>query len=929
MKTLSAYVGLRAIGWLVHSNSEIIQHGIKRLHVPFDNYYEYMAGLPVTKRINRRMKRQMRRNLWRYKSRRDNLRHYLDKHLAKSDATYSRDEMLQLRVKALSVKLQPHELAAVIMNLQQRRGYKSQRGVSDNENSEYLQEIERHEENLKQFPSIAAYLATLPSSKNIIFNRQSYINEFNAIMDTQQLPDEIRRRIYGFIYYQNPLRKGKIAKCPYENNRDVMPGSHPLHQEFRIWRDVLNIKIWDGANNEVEIPWETKKTWVEKLMRGTHLTKAACLKDLSIKKSSMYSWLSGKQIAGHPVNGLFFKLGINSDFETLWQELYSATDTDKLRQFLKKKYAFTEIVLDELCDADFSTLGHADVSAKAAKKLLPQLQLGQKLKQAILDVYGVVDFNQVALRNVILEQHFDAYKSLVEGLQKKYPDLTKIKFELDPLLKAGNKLRKAQASGKRKDEKFVKEHADKPLGGHAGSYNAKKLRLWIESNGRSPYEPEYEIPLAELFTDKYNLDHIVPKSKLVEGGENNLVLCRTEINEAKDNAYTGIEFAEQIGVLDGYLQIMEQMPEAKQVFMKMRMQDIPTDWISRRQCSDYNTKCFASVANGLNIPNKLVHKYLSLWKLPEYTDQDARRYLACAWVLANFDQESITYFDNIQAVNGHVYSLQAALPALDIANSPISLQRIKFTRKTKFGHTPRFALHGESIHGQRTRKFRDNKGNLKVEKFYKIRQPIGKLTAPMVERIMDEALKRKVKQRIAEKGSHEDGILSLIETPVLHDGNPVKAVSVAVNAECIYPLHSTDGKGNTGPKGKYHIPCDFVFSDKNHSLTIIAMPDGKIIRETTTLMQHVDNLNGPKKRPVKALTLLERNMVLLDGTKYMVIGASESLTLRPAYTLSATDNRKVKKEDWAKLKKLHVNQFGEVIKAVTAATFLSDPKANF
>lgn len=52
--------------------------------------------------------------------------------------------------------------------------------------------------------------------------------------------------------------------------------------------------------------------------------------------------------------------------------------------------------------------------------------------------------------------------------------------------------------------------------------------------GISPYEPDTIIPLEELFTDKYDLDHIVPKSKIFETGYANLLLSRKELNKLKN-----------------------------------------------------------------------------------------------------------------------------------------------------------------------------------------------------------------------------------------------------------------------------------------------------------------------------------------------------------------------------------------------------------
>jgi len=53
---LSIYVGLRAIAWLVTEENNIIDRGVKVVNVPFDNYYEYIAGQPVSLRISRREK---------------------------------------------------------------------------------------------------------------------------------------------------------------------------------------------------------------------------------------------------------------------------------------------------------------------------------------------------------------------------------------------------------------------------------------------------------------------------------------------------------------------------------------------------------------------------------------------------------------------------------------------------------------------------------------------------------------------------------------------------------------------------------------------------------------------------------------------------------------------------------------------------------
>ena len=897
----SIYCGLRAIGWVVHNEKEIVQYGIKRLSVPFDNYYEFIAGLPITARINRRLKRQARRNKWRNKSRRNSLKNYLN-YEYKVGST--RAETLQLRVKGLTQRLSNKELAKVLMSLQNKRGYKSLRGVSDNENSEYLQTIEKHENNLKKYRSIAEYLLTFDSSKNIIFMRQSYINEFNAIMDKQEVSDEFRKKTYGLLYYQNPLKKGYISKCKYETNRRVIHASHPLYQEFRIWRDVMNIIIWDKQDNQVDISYELRKKWAEKLNKGTKITKSNCIKDLGLKKPTQYQWLSGKSIAPNPLS-VFDKIDIKVNKEQLWQELYSATEDEKLKIFLKHKYNFSSFTIDQLADLDFNSLGWADISAKSIRKLLPLLKLGTKQKTAVLEVYGKVDFKNVEVRNWMVEKHFFAYKSLVEKLKSKYK-IEQVKFEIDYQLKSSAKSRKSNQKQKRAEIKLSKKNPT------LTKYDLLKLKLWNESEGYSPYVST-KIPIEELYTDKYNIDHIVPKSKLFQSGFSNMVLSPTGLNDKKGNKYTGIEFAEKLDLIEHYKGFINKVPSGKQKHLRMRTQDIPRGEISARQNSDYNTKCFATIGDALNIPNKLITRYLKQWDVNNYNEQDARYYLQKAWVLANFDQQTIDYFDNIQDVQENPYGLKNNLQKINFENPPIFLQKIKFTRKTKHGYMPRFNLHKETIYGERIQKLRNDRGEWIENVFYKIRQPIEKLTTNMVKNIMDKTIKDAVKKRINQKGSIEEAILSHSEKPICHNNKPIRAVSVRINGCHLIPLHSTDANGSTGAKGVHLFKTDFVYPDKYFCLILKSDKKGRITKESIPLIDFVDGINKGRVENI-GFTLQENDLIKIDDKVFYCIGSATDTKIRPVYTLSATNQEMLNKGKINKLEKLFINQLGEIIK---------------
>jgi hypothetical protein len=915
---LSIYVNLRAIGWNITDGISVVKAGIKRLNISFDNYYEYISGLPVTKRINKRMKAQQRRNLWRYKSRRSNLIKLLVKNGYSSKQEYSGDDMLKLRVKALNEKLSNDALFHVFMSLQKKRGYKTLRGVDVSENSEYLKQIDQHEENLKQYPSIAAYMLTISDRKNVVLRRASYIAEFDKICQKQEITGDFYKQLYNAIYYQRPLKKPVVSKCKYEKNREVCHSSNPQYQEFRIWRDVMNIELFAPDGTELEISLDIRRKWQSDMMCGINLTKPRCLKDLGIKKAVGYNWYSGKLLAGHPVIKEFKKIGYKGSEFTLWQDVFSATDDEFLSTLLLNKYKLSADQVSAILDLNFHALGYADFSTKAIKKLLPLMEQGMKLKEAIMQVYGKVDFEEVHLRNVILEQHYFSVKSLADALKKEF-EITEVAFEIDPLLKAGNKNRKEMAKNKRKTEKWQKEnHA--LTGGN--SYNELKLQLWEEQKGVCPYQPDKPILMEELFTDKYNIDHIVPKSKIYERSYVNNLLCPADLNEQK-NRMTGIEFAEFLGVKEKYLALVETYSEAKKHFLLMNPEDIPDNYVSQRQSSDYNTKCFATIAKGsVNIPNKLISRYLKEWKFNKYPDGDARQALAKSFVIASMSQETITYFDTLK-VHGegihslNLYDIQPDIKIIDVVDvietAPVFMPRIKRVRKSKFGYYPKGTLHAETVFGQRKEKFRNSKGEIIEKIFYKVRQPLAKLTPNMVSNIMDKAIQRIIMQRIEKVGSHEAGILDMLETPPYFNGKPIKRISIRQNSDALVPLHSTDGNGITGKAGKFGRKIDFV-SASSYYATSVSNVDGKPLRKNIRLIDFVNNLNGLQDVLTADIWLKQNDILEINGKQYFIIGPGDAMSVRPVYQLNAKDEIKLKAENLKHIKLLKVNQIGDIIK---------------
>lgn len=67
-----------------------------------------------------------------------------------------------------------------------------------------------------------------------------------------------------------------------------------------------------------------------------------------------------------------------------------------------------------------------------------------------------------------------------------------------------------------------------------------KYKLWLEQGYISPYTGKI-ITLSDLFTTKYQIEHIIPQSRLFDDSLSNKVICESEVNELKSNM-TALEF---------------------------------------------------------------------------------------------------------------------------------------------------------------------------------------------------------------------------------------------------------------------------------------------------------------------------------------------------------------------------------------------------
>ena len=140
-KILGLDLGTNSIGWALvneaeneNEKSSIIMLGVRVNPLTVDEQKNFEKGKSITTNADRTMKRGKRRNLQRYKLRRENLIEILkengfitDEPILSENGNYTTFETYRLRAKAVTEEITLEQFARVLLMINKKRGYKSNR----------------------------------------------------------------------------------------------------------------------------------------------------------------------------------------------------------------------------------------------------------------------------------------------------------------------------------------------------------------------------------------------------------------------------------------------------------------------------------------------------------------------------------------------------------------------------------------------------------------------------------------------------------------------------------------------------------------------------------------------------------------------------------------------------------------------------------
>jgi len=260
-------------------------------------------------------------------------------------------------------------------------------------------------------------------------------------------------------------------------------------------------------------------------------------------------------------------------FYRLWHLLYSYEGDDsksgneQLIGALNRNFSIPREYAHHLCRVVFKQ-DYGNLSAKAIKKILPHLQDGlpysdaaalagynhshaitkeENLKRQLKERLEPLKKN--SLRNPVVEKILNQLVNVVNAILEEYGPLDEVRIELARELKQSIKARKDTTkrindATKKHEEIRQKLQQLKPFnqGVRITKKDIVKYKLWEELAplGYKTIYTSTPVNLEELFTKRFDIEHIIPKAVLFDDSFSNKTLATRDFNRYKSNK-TGVD----------------------------------------------------------------------------------------------------------------------------------------------------------------------------------------------------------------------------------------------------------------------------------------------------------------------------------------------------------------------------------------------------
>lgn len=294
----------------------------------------------------------------------------------------------EVRANAVNGLVSKFELGRVLYHMCQRRGFKS--GRKDADAGKDLEQYKKEQVKLEEtgFKTLGEYYFDLlnkgekvrktkfsADDQEVNSSRISYVEEFNVLVKTQNISQELADDFFNAIFFQRPLKsqKGSVGKCTLEKTKSRCAVSHPLFEEFRMFQYLNSIKVKERSSDSFvflsEYP-EYYKIAEDKFYR----VSAKNFKFLDISKSINTATKKNNQLFEFNYNDKYPIVG--SPTISKFIEVFDANDWEDCKVNIQSRYKKQDNkTVDELVDELWHTLFFSgdfvnDITSSKVKKFI-------------------------------------------------------------------------------------------------------------------------------------------------------------------------------------------------------------------------------------------------------------------------------------------------------------------------------------------------------------------------------------------------------------------------------------------------------------------------------------------------------------------------------------------------------------------------------
>lgn len=811
---LSLDIGSQSIGWALVSPKEgkILNAGVR----VFPEGVDRDKGTEVSKNQKRRIARGMRRQIRRRAIRKRQLRQVLALHgLLPSDpieqeAFLGNSNPYELRARALDEKLTLHELGRVFQQINQRRGFKSNKKADKArkaEDSKMLAEISALQAEIQAMSrTLGEFLfkhAAKPGEVPLVrirgkhTRRQMLEDEFDKVWEAQskhhvgQLTDSFKHDIKRIVFFQRPMYSpaSVVGKCELCPRLPRAPKADRRAQLFRLFQEVNNLKILDTDTGlERSLDATERQQLIALLSVKDKLKFDMIRKKMNFLESVQFNLERGdrKELKGLPTEKVM------SDKKILGKAWQGLADNDKNKivaaiiQDNEEKIAEIGRALnlneEMIAKAQGVNLeeGYASYSLYAIKKLLPFLEQGLPLssrdnENALVKAGFQRPWDQQVQKTPFLSEPPNVTNPLVRTalfevrkvvnaivrdlINRPGHKLVSIHLELTREVRGTAKERARYSREIRETEARRKQIAQvlESRGERATREKILRFQLW-EEQGRCCVYSGRPISVDQLISGEVDIDHILPYGQSLDDSQMNKVLAFRGENHEKRNR-TPFEWL-SAAAPEKYEQVLQRVKRlAYPKHNRFRVQEVKLDEFINRQLSD--TSYITSV----------VHHYLKPLGVDIVcTKGQCTAPLRRLWGMNSIlnDQDIKTREDHRHhAVDAIVIALTGRVRLQELAR----MRRFNFKSQEQDGYFDAYPQPWDGFLDQArqavqsinvSHKARRNiAGALHEEYFYGptevadefvIRKAVGELTMAMIVNVRDEKIKNIIWNRLKKLG---------------------------------------------------------------------------------------------------------------------------------------------------------------------------------